>query len=368
MRWDWMEEFEEEARARGDAQRIRLATLHGEAYDNRESNPDRALALYEEGWRLAQLLGEPSWVLYYQRWYVHALLHFKRDYRQVIELAVRNTLEARKPQYDDLPHRLSTHEDLIGAYMGVDADGYADQIEEALNYLEEATPDQLGRKLFLQAMWRDFYLQRGMIPEAFESCQRSLALIGANHDNSTAQHYAVFVFSALCAIHFHQGDWERLSEASEAGVEIARQVGHKLEMSECLAWGSVAARHAGKEEAARRLHVKASNQIARLQMPPTDVYFDALSAYHELAGELEESLAVRRKELETVKGSGRFAYECRVWIRVSRALARLGRPCGEELQGARELAGKLRRPEAYLRQVERIGRGETEADPLALHI
>jgi hypothetical protein len=362
-----MEDFEREAQARGDAERLRLCALHEQAYRFRESDPDRAISLYEEGRRLAQQLSEPAWVLYYQRWRVHALLHFKRDYREVIELAVRNTLEARKPQYADLPHRQSTHEDLIGAYMGVDADGYASQIEEALNYLEEVTPDQLGRRLFLQAMWRDFHLQRGRIDQAFQACQQSLGLIGQNYNHPTAQHYGVFVFAALCAIHHHQGDWQRLDEAGEIGVDVAQQVGHKLEMSECLTWRSVAARHAGREDDARKLHLRAANQIARLQMPPTELYFDALCAYHEEAGELESALEVRRRELETVKGWGRFAYECRTLIRLYRLLARQGLPSDAE-QAAAEAAGKLRAPEAYRAAIERIRRGDTRPDPRTPHI
>jgi hypothetical protein len=368
IRWTWMGDFERDAREQGDPQRVRLATLHEEAYTFRESDPDRALALYDEGRRLAQVLGEPSWVLYYQRWRVHALLHFKRDYREVIELAIRNTLEARKPRYDDLPHRLSTHEDLIAAYLGVDPVGYAEPIEEALCYLEETIPQQLGRQLFLQAMWRDFYLQRGMIEEAWSSARRSLALISEYHTHPTALHYAVFVFCGLCAIHHHHDHWQELAEASEMGVEIAREVGHKLEMAECLAWRAVSARHAGHEEAARGFLYRATTQTARLRMPPTELYFDALCAYHEMAGELEAVLEVRRRELATVEGWGRWAFECRAWLRIARLLAGLDRPAGEELARARALAARLRQPRPYLEQLERIERGQTAPDPAAPHI
>jgi hypothetical protein len=103
-------------------------------------------------------------------------------------------------------------------------------------------------------------------------------------------------------------------------------------------------------------------------MPPTELYFDALCAYHELAEDLQEVLEVRQRELVTVRGWGRLAFECRAWIRIGRLLARLDRPFDEALAQARSLAARLRKPAPYLEQLERIERGETEPDPAAAHI
>jgi hypothetical protein len=117
--WEWVEEYEAKARADGDEQRVRLTQLHPVAYRYRETDPDRALALFEEGRRLAQALGEPWWVLFFDHWKSTALLHFKRDFRDVLDHTVRLTLEVRKPLYQDHPLRLAVFDDLVAAYLGI---------------------------------------------------------------------------------------------------------------------------------------------------------------------------------------------------------------------------------------------------------
>src|SRR5205809_5720349 len=111
--WDWFDLFEMDALRRGDVERNRLGRFHRQAYEHRETDPDRALALIAEGRRLAEALREPWWALYYDHHRVHALLHFKQDYRDVLELAVRDTVEARKPQYADFPRRIRIYDDLV---------------------------------------------------------------------------------------------------------------------------------------------------------------------------------------------------------------------------------------------------------------
>jgi hypothetical protein len=77
--WDWVHEFERRASEKCDGRRLWLAGLFDSAYGFRETNPDLALNLFAEGRRLAEELQEPWWALFYDRWRVHALLHFKRD-------------------------------------------------------------------------------------------------------------------------------------------------------------------------------------------------------------------------------------------------------------------------------------------------
>src|SRR5207247_1284494 len=57
--WDWFCEYEWDALRDGDAERLRLAQLHHRAYEHRETDPDRALALLAEGRSLAVRLREP---------------------------------------------------------------------------------------------------------------------------------------------------------------------------------------------------------------------------------------------------------------------------------------------------------------------
>src|SRR5262249_10308589 len=92
--WQWIFEFETEALKTRDPDHLRVAQIRSEAYESRETDPDRTVNLYREGRQLAAKLGLSWWGLYYDHMRVHALLHCKRDYKTVLELAVANTLEA----------------------------------------------------------------------------------------------------------------------------------------------------------------------------------------------------------------------------------------------------------------------------------
>src|SRR4051794_13030684 len=94
---DWLAAQARQFRERNDTERLRMLHCYLEGYEARETDPDRAFAAFSEGRRQAQLLDEPWWALFYENERVEALIHFKRDYRQVLELAVACALEVRKP-------------------------------------------------------------------------------------------------------------------------------------------------------------------------------------------------------------------------------------------------------------------------------
>src|SRR5688572_25435064 len=139
--WDWFHEFEREAWLRKDEERLRLLHYYHQGYQLRDRDPDQAFLLFVEARHLAQRLGQPWMALFYDEWRVTALMHFKRDYRNVLDLAVGGALEARKPQYAAYPGRFGVFDNLIAAYLGIDPAGHADAVAQALDYLEKEVPD-----------------------------------------------------------------------------------------------------------------------------------------------------------------------------------------------------------------------------------
>jgi hypothetical protein len=361
--WNWFDEYEDSARRFGDAQRHRLGLLHRESYRFRESDPDRALALIAEGRRLAESLHEPWWALYYDEQRVHALLHFKQDYRDVLDLAVRNTLEVRKTAYAGFPRRLLIHGDLVSAYLGIDPLGHADAIREALGYLDrEAPPDGDERYLVLGSQ-RQFALDRGAHDEALALSHCSLALAAADSDRGRARHFLVFTWSGLADLAFRLGEPDRLAEAARAGEEVARQVGHQVELAGFQLWQALLARRAGDEESALALYAQASARLARLGMPPDSSYRDAECAFHEEAGDLHRALAVRLAERAAIERRGRLAYECACHLKCCRLLASMGRLTEDDLGSARAAAQQLRDPAPALAELARLARQEGRPAP-----
>jgi hypothetical protein len=352
--WDWFDEFELEARRQGDAERTRLGELHREAYRFRESDPERALVLYGEGRRLATALHEPWWVLYYNQQGVHALLHFKQDYRKVLDQAIANVLEARKPGYASFPRRLLIHGDLVSAYLGIDPLGYADAIQEALDYLDRESPRDGDERYLVLGSQRQFAIDQGKFAEADHFSRKSLELAAADTDRRRAEHFLVFAYSAMAEVAWKRGDQDELEQAVFTGEEVARKVGHQVELSGFQMWRALLLRRAGNEERACALYRQASQRIARMGMPADAAYRDAECAFHLLAGRLDLALAVRDAELAGLRDRGREFLESAAHVKRCTLLCRLGRLTQADLEAARQSAGRLREPSGVLEALARI--------------
>jgi hypothetical protein len=359
--WDWFDEFEWEAQRAGDTERMRLGELHREAYRFRETDPDHAIALYEEGRLLAERLAEPWWALYYAQQGVHARLHFKQDYRDVLDRAVRNTLEVRKPAYAGFPRRLLIHGDLVSAYLGIDPVGHAAAITQALDYLDREVPETGDERYLVLGSKRQFAIDQDLLDEAEILSRRSLALAAEDPERGRAQHFLVFTYGAMCEVAWRRRDFAALGESAHAGEEVTRLVGHQVELAGFFMWQALLERRAGREEHALVLYRQASGRIARLGMPPDSAYRDAECAFHEQAGRLDLALAVRNADLEHLRDRGRLFLESSAHVKRCALLARLSRLTAADLEAARSATSRLRFPERALEELARIERGEGRA-------
>jgi hypothetical protein len=355
--WDWFDEFELEARRRGDAQRTRLGELHREAYRFRESDPDRALVLYAEGRRLAAALREPWWVLYYGQQSVHALLHFKQDYRTVLDQAIANVLEVRKASYANFPRRLLIHGDLVSAYLGIDPVGHAASIRQALDYLDRETPAEGDERYLVLGSQRQFAIDRGALEEADDFSRQSLALAAADPDRRRAEHFLVFAYSAMAEVAWKRDDQVELEEAAHTGEQVARKVGHQVELSGFQMWRALRKRRDGDEERACALFRQASQRIVRLGMPADAAYRDAECAFHVLGGRLDLALAARDAELAGLHDRGRLFLESAAHIKRCGLLGKMHALTDSDLGAARQVAQRLREPAWALEALARIERG-----------
>jgi hypothetical protein len=355
--WDWFNDSHREALARGDVERMRLRELLDEAYGLRERDPDAALALFKEGERRAEALGESWWSLLYRWLRVHALLHFKCDCSNVLAPAVQNVLDLRRPEFTGFPLRYWILRDLVTAYVGIDAEGYAEQVREALAQLEAEVGEDVENRLSLLGLWRHFALECDDLDAAHAYALRSLAVAEESGEPGLAAHDLVFCYSGLSEIAYRRAHWDRLAEWAHLGEELARQVGHQLQLAEFLMWQAVLAQRGGAAPVASRLQRAAASRLRGLAAPPGSYYFDALCAYRELRGDLVASLRARELELQSLEGTGQLDSECRVRVKLCRALARLGRPLGEEWRKARAAARRLRKPGKYLEELERLAGG-----------
>jgi hypothetical protein len=101
-----------------------------------------------------------------------------------------------------------------------------------------------------------------------------------------------------------------------------------------------------------------------LGVPPPDGYFAALSFCHEQAGQPQEALAVRDRELESLRKQGRTIAEVYCHRERCRLLAGFGRLTSTDLDAARAAALRLRFPERHLAELDRLaGSGPAATSP-----
>jgi hypothetical protein len=352
---DWLGSQARGFREQQNPAGLRMMECYLRAYEARESDPDLAFASYTEGKQIAQQIGEPWWVLFYETHRIEALLHFKRDYRTVLDMVVQAVADLRKPHNAAYPGRHGIWDNLIAAYLGIDPIGYETELRQAMDYLDKEIPQEPeSSRYLLLARKRIFEVECDRPREAYDACMRELDLCASDKDQSQAIHFAVFTYCSLCALAALARDWDTLASWSGTAEELARIKGHHCELGEALAWQAVAAHQQGDKEKAHRAYLNATAQMGRLKMPPKRGYYDALSTYHLHRGDLEAALAVRDGELKTVSGWGRLLYEARLQVQRAWLLAYMGQLQESALAATREAVGKLRKPEKYLKEVEEI--------------
>jgi hypothetical protein len=291
--WDWINNFRSDALRRGDAEHIRLTEFHPRAYALREVDPDNALAIYTQGRQFAQLLDEPLWVLFFDHWRVTMLLWFKQDYTDLLDLAVRNVLEVRKPAYDPLNLRVTVQRTLLCVYQALDLHGYADEIRAGLDELEKSIGREGEEKYLIQSNRIGFHYTVGEYERAREACLQTLRWADEDGSQYEATHHSVYAYALLCGVCWFLQDWEGLENWTALGAEVTTRSGHRMEAIEFLLWQAVLARRSGDETRAGRLRRQSLERLRHLKSPTSDLCYEGLCAYHALAGEWDRVVRQR---------------------------------------------------------------------------
>jgi hypothetical protein len=355
--WDQFHEFRKAFHLAGDEDRLLLVFLHSEGFACQETDPDRTLAIFTEGRQLAQRLGEPWFVLFYDVWRVIALLSYKHDFRNVLDLAIQCALEMRKPANAQHAWRFAAFNNLVNAYAGIDPEGYDAPIRQALAYLEaEIPPGPNDDRYVMMTHKRRFLADAGRIDDAYRVAQEQLVLADTDRNRHNADWYTIAVHNHLCGLCQQMSDWEGVASHASAVEELAQRVDQsQINLAEALAWQALLARRAGDDLTAGKFFRQAIARMARLQRAPTREYFEALCLYHEMGGDPARALRVRDRELETVLDRGQLAYECHIRVERCRLLAERGNLQDSDLTAARAAARTLKSPARYLERIERLG-------------
>lgn len=330
----WVSDFAGRAVEARDRERYQLVALTGEALPLVSRDPDRALALLEQGRALAEGLGEPWFVRFYEHWMIQALLFHKRDPRAALPLAVGAVAATSAPEFAGFPQRVCLREDLIFSFLSRDPLGHAPQIEEAVEYMRTEIPPDSPCLHCFQEIRTAYPLAAGRLEEAERAALEAVKLAWPASD----YHHVLIAFTSLCQVAYRRADWPKLAHWSGMGETFdGRGVGVPY-VDELLMWQAAATRRQGDPQVARRQYRRARGRTRGLPSTPTAGFFDALFAYHEGDPDPRPALAVCGLEMGGLTERGEVMRECRVRLRL---LSLRGEATAEEETAVRALAQTL---------------------------
>lgn len=335
--WDWTDEWAAKAYESEDDGLIELYQTLFANMRLMHSNPDAAAGNLASNAEAARRRGEVWWALLNEHWRLQVLLNCSRDYGAALDVAVRAAVEARKPIAAGLPQRVCLHEDLISTYIGIDAQGHAGLIQDALDYMEREVDPAAECYYCLLGLKREFAMEMGRYGECAQFSFQVLSEF--QKDVRYRDHHGPFVFATLCrvalSIRFGPPPEEDAEEDPAAvfreqvenllawavtGENVAVKEAHERIRPALTMWHAVAARlYADKlgetnlEEIGdhQELYKSAHRMAASLTAPPDDGFYSGWRTYHDYFGEWEGSLASTDAMLAGLAGKGRRSREAR---------------------------------------------------------
>lgn len=349
--WDWIRNYERQAYINNDEMRLRVIDLYYQSLDFYETNPDQEIALLRQGRALAEEIHDYWMMAFFDHWIIQGLF-LKGDYTTALDLAVRATVEARKPPYEGCPQRVCLHEDLIKIYLVNDPVGNAARVQQSLGFMEQQIAPDYECRFCLQSKKIGFALDLDELDKAQTLALRYLS------DADGEPHYLTQAYLYLCEISYRREAWAALGKWALLAQEAAQKIDRKLVRVEALAWQALAMQRTGDPDAADRYLRVAMVGAARLASKLPAAYYTALCDTLELRGSPETALQLRDQQLERLlNGAGVHAIcECR--LKRCELLKRMNHPAlPEELAAARETAQKLIDPSRYLAKLDAVEKG-----------
>ena len=351
--WDWVNQYRREANKGDDPSRKMLYNFYDSSRPLMSKDPDAALAVLQQGRALAEKLGEKWWTAFYDHWITQVLVYRKRDFLAALDIAIKNVMEVRKPDYQHFPQRICIHNELVDIYGALDFYGYAKAIEDALDYMQSQVGPDLECGYCLRAARVYFAYDMEHFEEAEVIAAQHIAFVDqATRRDFDGEHYRAIARLIPCRLAFRRTDWEELLRLAREGQEIALKQRAAFWIIEFFIWEALALRRLKFEEEAKRIFQNAMTRASQLNALPSGEYYDALCAYHEAGSNLTTVLVLRGQQLKEAIASGSPYYENLAHLKRCELLAQMGILTEADLNAARAAANKLKDPSRVLAKLD----------------
>jgi hypothetical protein len=352
--WQWVYDFQNEARRKGDRLREQLCTLCFEATNYKETDPDKAISRLKQGRGLAEVLNEPLWVMFYDYLLSTVLIWDKRDTAAGLDLAVRVAVSASAPEYRHWPFTPSVHYALLNAYSSYDPLSYRDEILTGATYLDNELNSNCDIWKVLPSLRHSLYCSEENIEAAMHSLDQYFERGQGNSYMLCRAYYR------LCSHHFVTGQYRELMEASEIGVQHAQLRNHcKLVLIKLQIWQAIAAFGDRNVDLSQQYYRNAVTTMRSLGDAIQRDQIGNLAIYYEFTYALDNALAYRNEIVACALVHGSPYHEYAARLGRCRLLKIMGLLTEEEIEATRNVRNQFKHPDRYPRRLEKIIAGDT---------
>jgi tetratricopeptide (TPR) repeat protein len=350
--WGWFNRYA--AQAYLEAHPLKQAMV--QVYDMgwqalRAERPEDALGHFAEGFEIAQQLNQPCWELFFDYWSTETLVFYQSNYHLGLDRAIKMGARAHQDRYLSCPVRARAYYTLMYVYFAMDAVGYADKVRETIAFMEREIPldDDTHHRMQYTRSSLAFAL------EDYELCEQEIQhylsiTIGNPHRQSGG-------YNTLYRIAYARGNLQDAFNHLYQSEKNARHASLQNSVANALLSQAICAIRLGQTERAAELHQQGLAHYQRFNIKQLPSYYNAVCEYLELAGETEEVIHLREKELSNINEFGSIDYTAYAHLEYCRLLGRLSKDIVDALQASYQAASKLLKPQLFLDKLKQLEAG-----------
>lgn len=346
--WEWLYDFRRQAEAAGDWERSRLVSVHHQAWEILEKNPEHALALYQQGAETARQLREPCVELFHEYWAAEMILFYLARYQEALDFTTKLVTKASQPQYKHCPICARVYITLIATYFNIDALGYEAEIQHMLEYMEEQLPLDDDTHQRLQGYRTRLWLELDDYPKAEEAGLKYLSMIVGNAYRETD------AYGLLTHILYLHGRNDKAMDYAVLYEQKARVARKLSSQADSQLWQALFYRKNADEETAQQLFRRGLVQDSTLGVEKGGEYYDMRCRFYEAGQEYEKSLAMRDEQISKLANTTGQAVVFDAHRKRCLVLRHMGKLTPDDLEVARAATQQLKHPEKYLPKLDEL--------------
>jgi hypothetical protein len=351
--WSWFEQpLHQPPLSERDRELRKIIELFDDGWEQLQTSPEAALAIFEQGRSRAEQLDVPCYALFFGYWACEAYVFYLRDMVRGLDYATKLVIEARKPIYRSCPVLSGVYRMLADVHLNIDPIGYEDAIRDTLDYLEHNVPMHYENYCLIHARRSSLDYELDNIQSAHDLGLRYLSLCEGNSFR------LIHANLMLCTYTYEFGDLE-LALAYAKKSEAYARIRHRYRaIIATLAWQAVLNHKLGDVFLARQQYRQAAAKLSEYEFEPWLSYCILMGEYFELEGEPEKALSLYDRTYETLLNTGKNWSVCEYWLERCRLLGRVGMSFEHDLKSAYEAGANLLKPELYLAKLKRVESGD----------